>query len=86
MNRYPDGAGFYLKQAIAKSIGVTPEEILIGNGSDEIVQLLAAAYLNPQRGMVTSEYSFVRYRMRPELADAPCKLVKMKNFAHDPPR
>lgn len=84
MHRYPDGAGFYLKQAIADAIGVTPGEIMIGNGSDEILQLLALTYLGLKRGMVTSDYSFVRYRMAAELAGAPCVLAKMKKFSHDP--
>ena len=83
MNLYPDGGGFYLKQALAGKISVKPDEILLGNGSDEIVVFLTMAYLSARRGMLTSRYSFVRYRMAAELVGAPCRLIEMNDMTHD---
>lgn len=83
MHLYPDGGGFYLKDALAGKIGVKADEILLGNGSDEIVAFLAMAYLTPRRGLITSKYSFVRYRMAAELVGAPCTLVEMDDLCHD---
>src|SRR3970282_15438 len=40
LNRYPDGSGFYLRQALAKKHGVSPEQIVLGNGSKELIELL----------------------------------------------
>ena len=83
MNLYPDGGGFYLKRELAKRLSVTPEEIVLGNGSDEITTFLALCYLGPRRGIVTSDYAFVRYRMAAEMVNAPVTLIPMKRFRHD---
>src|SRR3970282_1277953 len=40
LNRYPDGSGFYLRQALAKKHGLTPDHIVLGNGSNELIELL----------------------------------------------
>jgi histidinol-phosphate aminotransferase len=83
MHFYPDGNGFYLKQAIADRLGVPAECLTLGNGSDEITGFLAQAFLGPRRGLVTGNYAFVRYRMAAELVRAPVTLVPMKNMRHD---
>lgn len=84
MNLYPDGGGFYLRREIARRLGVEPEEIILGAGSDEITSFLALCYLAPGRSIVTSEYSFIRYRMAATQTGARAKIVAMKNFRHDP--
>lgn len=84
MNLYPDGAGFYLKRALARKLGVTPREIVLGNGSDEITLFLALAYLGPRFSAVTSDLAFVRYRMAAQLVGAEATIVPMKRFRHDP--
>lgn len=83
MNLYPDGNAYYLRQAIAGKIGVDADEIILGNGSDEIALFLMLAYAGPRREVITSEYSFVRYRMEAELAGAPVTLIPMKEMRHD---
>lgn len=83
MNLYPDGAGFYLKRELAAKLGVTPEEIVLGAGSDEITVFLALCYLGPGVNIVTSECAFVRYRMAAQMMGAETKLVPMRDLAHD---
>ncbi len=83
MNLYPDGAGYYLKQGIAKKLSVTPEEIVLGNGSDEITLFLALCYLGKDRSIVTSNYAFIRYTMAATLMNARTKIVPMRDFRHD---
>ncbi len=83
MHLYPDGNGFYLRQALAARLGVPADELILGNGSDEIAMLLMLAYAGPRRGVVTSNYAFVRYRMEAELAGAPVTLVPMRDMRHD---
>jgi len=83
MNLYPDGLGFYLKTALAARLGVAPDELVLGAGSDEIVTFLALAYLNPRRELITSNYSFVRYVMAAQLAGARATLIPMKDMKHD---
>lgn len=83
VNLYPDGGGYYLKREIAARLGVSTDEIVLGNGSDEITLFLALCYLEPGLNIVTSELAFVRYRMAAQLKHATSVLVPMKNFAHD---
>ena len=49
LNRYPDGAGFELRQALAKRYGLAQEQIVLGNGSNEIIELLCRAFFAPRR-------------------------------------
>ncbi len=58
---YPDGNGFALKQALADRHGVVPEQIILGNGSNEILELVARAWLAPGRNAVFSEHAFAVY-------------------------
>src|SRR5204863_474633 len=46
-NRYPDGSGFYLRQALAKKHGFAPENIVLGNGSNELIELFVRSFLRP---------------------------------------
>ena len=45
MHRYPDGGGFYLKNKLSEKLGVKPETLLLGNGSNELIEFLGHAYL-----------------------------------------
>ncbi len=47
MHRYPDGAAFYLRRALAQRLGVSPETLIFGNGSNEIIELAARTFLRP---------------------------------------
>jgi histidinol-phosphate aminotransferase len=60
-NRYPDGGGFYLRQAIARRHGVSEHEVILGGGSTEIIEMLARAYLADGDEAVLSQQSFVMY-------------------------
>src|SRR5256885_10905169 len=61
LNRYPDGGGFYLRQALAKKHGVTPEHVVLGNGSNELIELLVHAFMRPGDEAVVPHPSFVVY-------------------------
>jgi len=60
---YPDGGAFYLRNAIAKKLNLTPDHIALGNGSNEIIELLAHAFLERGDAIVTSEHAFVAYKI-----------------------
>ncbi len=83
MHRYPDGACFYLKQKLADKLSIKPENILFGNGSNEIIEFLGHAFLGPSQSMVVSETAFVVYRLVCALFQAPCIQVPMHDFTHD---
>jgi len=59
--RYPDGAGFCLKQALAARLGVTAEMITLGNGSNDVLELLARTFAAPGDEVVYSRYAFAVY-------------------------
>ncbi len=61
MNRYPDGSAYAVVHAIAEHLDVAPETIILGNGSNEIVDMMIRALVSPGENVVFSEKSFVVY-------------------------
>lgn len=60
---YPDGGGFCLCDAVATKLGLAPENVILGNGSNEVLEFLGHAFLNPGDDVVTSQYAFVVYKL-----------------------
>lgn len=60
---YPDGSAFYLKAAIAAQFGVAPEEVMAGNGSNELIELLVRTFVLEGEEVLTSAQSFVAYKL-----------------------
>ena len=63
LNRYPDGSGYYLREALARRHGVTADHILLANGSNELIELLVRAFVKPGDEAVIPHPSFVVYPM-----------------------
>ena len=63
MHFYPDGGCYYLRAALAERFGVQPDELLLGNGSNELIELLVHAFVIPGTHMVTSASTFVIYKL-----------------------
>ncbi len=61
LNRYPDGSGFYLREAVAKRHGVSADQVLLGNGSNELIELLLRVFLRPGEEVIMPTPSFVVY-------------------------
>jgi histidinol-phosphate aminotransferase len=60
---YPDGSGFYLRQAIATKLSVAPENVILGNGSNEVIEFVGHAFLNPGDDVITCQYAFIVYKL-----------------------
>jgi histidinol-phosphate aminotransferase len=60
---YPDGSGFYLRQAVAAKLSVAPENVILGNGSNEVIEFLGHAFLNPGDDVITCQYAFIVYKL-----------------------
>jgi histidinol-phosphate aminotransferase len=60
---YPDGSGFYLCTAIAANLGLEPQNVILGNGSNEIIEFLGHAFLNPGDDVITCQYAFIVYKL-----------------------
>lgn len=80
---YPDGNCFYLKEALSKKLGVEVENLVLGNGSDEILKLLAEAFLNPGDEVIIAQPSFSEYTFVAKIMGARCVYVPLKDFTHD---
>jgi histidinol-phosphate aminotransferase len=60
---YPDGSGVYLRRAIAAKHSVEPENVILGNGSNEVIEFLGHAFLNPGDDVITCQYAFIVYKL-----------------------
>ena len=85
VNLYPDGSAFYLKQRLAQKLGLTPANLILGNGSNEILELIGHALLTPgepQTEVVVSEYCFAVYPIVTALFGAKLVTVAAQNYGH----
>jgi histidinol-phosphate aminotransferase len=80
---YPDGSGLYLRKAIAPKLGVAPDNIILGNGSNEVIEFLGHAFLNPGDEVITSEYAFIVYKLLATCFGARTIEVPAPNFQQD---
>ncbi|MBI5407038.1 MAG: histidinol-phosphate transaminase [Nitrospirae bacterium] len=78
LHRYPDGGGFYLRGAIARKWGVSPDAVVLGNGSNEIIELLIRTFMSPGDNAVVSENTFSVYRLIVTAANGNVTTVPMK--------
>jgi len=60
---YPDGGGFYLREALAAKLGFTRDHIILGTGSNEIIEFLGHAFLDRDDDVITSEHAFIAYKL-----------------------
>jgi histidinol-phosphate aminotransferase len=85
LNLYPDGNAFYLKQKLATKLGVQPANLILGNGSNEIIEFVGHAYLAPGVEVVVSQYCFAVYPLVTKLFGAKLATVPARNLGHDLP-
>ena len=83
LTRYPDGNGFVLKQKLAQRYGVGIEQVTLGNGSNDILELVARAYLAPGLNAVFSEHAFAVYPIATQAVGAEARAVAAKQWGHD---
>jgi len=81
--RYPDGNGFELKQALAGRYGVDMGSIVLGNGSNDVLELVALAFLGPGRAAVFSQHAFAVYPLATQARGARSIIVPARNYGHD---
>jgi histidinol-phosphate aminotransferase len=81
--RYPDGNGFELKRALAKRYHVDMGSIVLGNGSNDVLELVALAFLGPGRAAVFSQHCFAVYPLATQARGARSIVVPAKNYGHD---
>lgn len=80
---YPDGGGYQLRAAIAERQGLAFENVVLGNGSNEIIELLCHTFLHPQAELIAAEHAFVVYKLMATLFGARYVEVPDPGFVHD---
>lgn len=83
MHFYPDGGGFYLRNALAEKLKVAPDQIILGNGSNEVIEFLSHAFLNEGDNVITSQYAFIAYKIIAKLFDAQTIEAPSLDFQQD---
>ncbi len=81
--RYPDGNGFDLKQALAARYGVKPSQITLGNGSNDVLEVIARCFAEPTSEVVFSQYAFAVYPLVTQAIGATGVSVPAKDYGHD---
>lgn len=80
---YPDGSGFSLKKKIGEHFHVDPARLTLGNGSNDLLDMVARVFLGPGRRSVFSQYAFAVYPISTQAVGADCVAVPARGFGHD---
>jgi len=83
LHLYPDGNAFYLKRDLAAHLDVSPEQLLLGNGSNEVLQIVGETFLSPGERVVYSQGAFVVYELVAKTFGARAVTPPLRNATHD---
>lgn len=81
--RYPDANGFYLKAKLAKKFGIAANQITLGNGSNDCLELVARTFVNDSHEVIFSQHAFVVYPLVTQAIGAKGVAVPAKDYGHD---
>ena len=80
---YPDGSGFHLKRALADKFSVQAAQITLGNGSNELLEIIARTFLTPDCEVIFSQHAFAVYPIVTQAVGAQAVVVPAVNYGHD---
>src|SRR6266498_3399689 len=80
---YPDGNGFELKSALCRKFGLSMDQLVLGNGSNDVLELAARTFLAPHLSAVFSQHAFAVYPLVIQATGARCIEVPATHFGHD---
>jgi histidinol-phosphate aminotransferase len=83
LHLYPDGNAFYLKARLAERLGVETSNLILGNGSNEIIEFIGHALIQPGTDVIVSQYCFAVYPIVTRLFGGNLITVPARNFGHD---
>ncbi len=83
LNRYPDSQSFYLKRKLAKYLHVDPAQIVTGNGSDELIDVIIKTFVEPDENIVTADVTFLEYKIIAQINDRQIRTAPLKYFKYD---
>lgn len=80
---YPDGGGYYVTRALSEKLRVPADHLILGNGSNEIIEFIGHAFLRPGVEIITPEHAFIAYKIIAKVFGARTIEVPMPGFAQD---
>ncbi|MDD5155977.1 MAG: histidinol-phosphate transaminase [Candidatus Omnitrophica bacterium] len=83
INRYPDTSGFYLKKSLAKHLNTSPAGIILGNGSDEIIDIIIKTFVEDDENIITADVTFLEYEIISRVNNRKLVEVPLKYFKYD---
>ena len=83
LHRYPDGSSYYLTEALARWVGCQPNEIVLGNGSNEVIEFLVKAFVGTGDQVITSHPSFLMYQKFVQVRGGENIVLPLKDMEHD---
>lgn len=83
VNRYPDGSGYALRQALSRRHGFSLSQVVLGNGSTELIEIVAKTFLEVGRTAVVGDPAFIMYRIAVLAMNAPLVSVPLRDERHD---
>ena len=83
INRYPDAQGFYLKRAISQRLKVEAQNIVLGNGSDELIDILIKTFVEEDESILTADITFLEYKIIAQANNRKAITVPLKYFKYD---
>ncbi len=83
LSRYPDGSGYYLSKALSQKYALDLSQVILGNGSNELIELAIRTFVQPGDEVISAEQSFVVYRMVTQAVGGTNVIVPMKDDRHD---
>lgn len=83
VTRYPDGNGFILKSALADKYQLNTEQITLGNGSNDVLELLARAFVSPDDEVMFSQHAFAVYPLVTQAIGAKAVIAPARDYGHD---
>ncbi len=83
VSRYPDSDGFDLKQELSRKFSISHDQLVLGNGSNDILELVARAFLSQGKSAVFSQYGFIVYLLATQASGADGICVEAKDYGHD---
>jgi len=83
VSRYPDGNGFTLKSALAEKYTLNTDQITLGNGSNDVLELIARAFVSPDEEVLFSQYAFAVYPLVTQAIGAKAVIASARDYGHD---
>ena len=83
IHHYPDNSAFILKNKLAAKHGIDPDQIILGNGSNEIVQFIIMTFLLPGQEIITAKPTFLLYRIMGGVFGGRVKEIELKDYSFD---